>query len=153
MYDYIYFEKLVNSHRQLRKKFMHEWNALIPYNLTLQQSNLLQCLEKEGAQKVSDLADCLCVTAGALTILCDKLVERQFIERIRDEKDRRIVYLQISDKGRKAVQAIKGVKGEVIERLFRGIDAQDLKVMDKVYTALLRNLETNASESKGAEEP
>src|SRR5665647_2795771 len=96
-------EVMEQLHRQIHKKFISEWNAISPLNLTLPQANMLYKLQKEGVQRVTDLAELLCMTPGGLTLLCDKLEEKKLILRYRDEVDRRSVYLEISEEGKKVV--------------------------------------------------
>ncbi|WP_248925188.1 MarR family winged helix-turn-helix transcriptional regulator [Paenibacillus hamazuiensis] len=146
MLDYYYFEKLERMSRQVQRKFIAEWNAISPMNLSLPQVALLQALSREGIYKVSDLAEVVCITTGGLTLICDKLEEKELIERTRDEVDRRLVYISISPKGRKVVQSIQGLKGELVSRMFEGITMEDMKVMDKVYSTVLRNLEAHKEE-------
>jgi DNA-binding MarR family transcriptional regulator len=133
-------EVMEQLHRQIHKKFISEWNAISPQNLTLPQANMLYKLQKEGVQRVTDLAELLCMTPGGLTLLCDKLEEKKLILRYRDEVDRRSVYLEISEEGKRVVNAIKEMKNGLIKKMMRGISAEEMKVLNKIYTSFLRNL-------------
>lgn len=134
-------EVMEQLHRQIHKKFISEWNAISPLNLTLPQANMLYKLQKEGVQRVTDLAELLCMTPGGLTLLCDKLEEKKLILRYRDEVDRRSVYLEISEEGIKVVSTIKEMKNGLIKKMMLGVSAEELKVLNKIYTTFLRNLE------------
>jgi DNA-binding MarR family transcriptional regulator len=140
--DYYDLEKLERMHLQIHKKFISGWNAISPLKLSLPQANMLQMLQKEGMMKVSDLADLLCMSPGGLTILCDKLEEKGLIHRDRDEGDRRIVYLKISEAGEEVNNRITEIKGKLIERTVQGITDEDLRMLKKLYSVVLRNLET-----------
>jgi DNA-binding MarR family transcriptional regulator len=133
-------EKIQRLHRQLQKKYVAEWNALSPMSLSLPQVNMLQKLQKEGVQRVSNLAELLCMTPGGLTLLSDKLEEKGLILRYRDEGDRRSVYLEISKEGEKAVEATKEAKSELNAKMMQGIPAEELQQLEKLYTSVLRNL-------------
>jgi DNA-binding MarR family transcriptional regulator len=141
---YYDMEKMEHLYRQIHKKFTAEWNAISPMNLTLSQANMLQMLHREGIQRVRDLAELLHMTAGGLTLLCDKLEEKGLILRYRDEVDRRSVYLEISEKGEQAVIAIKTMKNGLFQRMMQGVPDEELQAMDNLYTRLLRNLEVES---------
>ncbi|NHN30328.1 MarR family winged helix-turn-helix transcriptional regulator [Paenibacillus agricola] len=134
-------EVMEQLHRQIHKKYLAEWSAISPLNLTLPQANMLYKLQKEGIQRVTDLAELLCMTPGSLTLLCDKLEEKKLILRYRDEVDRRSVYLEISEEGEKAVSSIKELKAELFKKMMQGVSAEDLQVLKKIFNSFLRNLE------------
>ncbi|TBL80000.1 MarR family winged helix-turn-helix transcriptional regulator [Paenibacillus thalictri] len=140
MMDFYYFEKLERMQRRIHRKFLSEWNAISPMKLTIHQAIVLQTLARGGLHTVTELADIVCISCGGLTILCDKLEEKGLVVRVRDETDRRLVNMQITDQGRKLVQSIVGLKGELVERMLDGLSTQDMSTLDSIYTKVLRNL-------------
>jgi DNA-binding MarR family transcriptional regulator len=138
--DYFDLEKLERLHRQIHKKFISEWNAISPQKFSLPQANMLQMLYKEGTIKVSDLADMLCISPGGLTLQCDKLEERNLIHRDRDEEDRRIVYLKLSEEGEKVVMQITRIKKRLLAKMIKGVSSEQLQLLHKLYEHILRNL-------------
>ncbi|WP_243767215.1 MarR family winged helix-turn-helix transcriptional regulator [Paenibacillus agricola] len=140
---YYDMEKMEHLYRLIHKKFIAEWNAVSPLNLTLSQANMLQKLHRES-QRVSDLAELLHMTAGGLTLLCDKLEEKGLILRYRDEVDRRSVNLKISEQGEQVVIAIKSMKNGLFQKMIQGVPDEELQAMDKLHTRILRNLEVES---------
>ena len=51
---------------------------------------------------MSSIAKELSVTVGTLTIAMNSLVKKGYVKRERGEEDRRVVYISLSDKGKKA---------------------------------------------------
>ena len=51
---------------------------------------------------MSSIARELSVTVGTLTIAMNSLVKKGYVERTRGLEDRRVVYISLSEKGRKA---------------------------------------------------
>ena len=71
-----------------------------PYGISPQQFNILRILRGAGeAIKVQVIKDRMIERAPNATRLMDKLCEKKFIERIRCEHDRRVVYINISKQG------------------------------------------------------
>ncbi|UUZ81091.1 MarR family transcriptional regulator [Paenibacillus sp. P26] len=137
----IQIDKLEHIHRQVHKMLLIEWNRISgPLELSMAQANLLKFLDSVTPHKTSEVADFMCITSGALTMLCDKLAEKGLIERKRDESDRRIVYLELSDRGRQVVEKIKALKEKLFQGMFEGIPAEDLQTLDSLYSRIAANL-------------
>ncbi len=77
---------------------LHMDSQLLP-TLTEGQLNVLEFLMAGPRVKPSDLIDFLATTPAAITTLLDRMEKNEFIERIRDETDRRIVWIHLTDKG------------------------------------------------------
>ncbi len=80
---------------------------LKPYKISIQQYNILRILR--GADKsitVNTIKDRMIQKSPNATRLMDKLCDKNLIERIRCENDRRVVYIKISEKGLKLLNTI-----------------------------------------------
>lgn len=77
---------------------LHMENELAP-TLTESQLNVLEYLLSQDRLKPSDMLDFLATTPAAVTTLLDRMEKNELIERVRDEKDRRIVWIHVTDKG------------------------------------------------------
>jgi DNA-binding MarR family transcriptional regulator len=75
----------------------------------------------EGVMPMSRLADSLGVSLPNVTGIVDRMVERGYVERGRDDEDRRVVTVSATEAGRTAVEEIDMVRrrtiGRVLERL------------------------------------
>lgn len=77
------------------------------YDLTMPQFNILRILRGAGEMlSVNTVKDRMVEKSPNTTRLLDKLIEKELISRVRCEKDRRVVYVEISDKGLKLLAAI-----------------------------------------------
>ena len=71
-----------------------------PYGISPQQFNILRILRGAKVRiKVQIVKDRMIERAPNATRLMDKLCDKNFIERERCEKDRRVVYVKITNKG------------------------------------------------------
>ncbi len=68
------------------------------------QSHKLFALERKGPRKMSELAEVLHPTPGAVTSASDKLLKHEYIAQIRDDQDRRVVFIDITHKGKDAMK-------------------------------------------------
>jgi DNA-binding MarR family transcriptional regulator len=77
---------------------MHMETELSP-GLTEGQLNLLELLRAQPRMKPSDFVEHLTTTPAAVTTLLDRMEKNGLIVRERDERDRRIVWITVTDKG------------------------------------------------------
>lgn len=85
--------------------------------MTGAQKRILYYLDLEGPQRMSDIARLVGVSLPAATITVEKLVEAKLVKRSADPRDRRVVRVDLTQKGRRVVQQLNRVH----ERRFREI--------------------------------
>ena len=75
-------------------------NSMNQYDLTMPQFNILRILRGAGEEiNVNTVKDRMIEKSPNTTRLMDKLIDKGLIERIRCEKDRRVVFVKISENG------------------------------------------------------
>jgi len=96
-------------------------HRLFGIKITLQQYLTLNILTKKSRCMITELSQALGVALSTMTELANRLVKRQFIKKIKDSKDRRIVWVNLTKKGVKIIQEINRKKQKhiltVLERL------------------------------------
>lgn len=77
------------------------------YDLTMPQFNILRILRGAGeVLSVNTVKERMIEKSPNTTRLMDKLIEKDFMERVRCEKDRRVVYVNITPKGLELLQTL-----------------------------------------------
>jgi DNA-binding MarR family transcriptional regulator len=95
------------------KEFKTRMETGLSPSLTEGQLHVLELLKSHDPMKPSDLIDHLSTTPAAVTTLLDRMEKNELIVRERDEKDRRIVWIVMTEKGK--AECTRGV--EVREQL------------------------------------
>ena len=105
-----------------------------PYGISPQQYNILRILRGAGeAIKVQVIKDRMIERAPNATRLMDKLCDKNFIERIRCDQDRRVVHINISKQGLELLSIIdKSIKLDFLENLTEIEAAQLSDLLDKI---------------------
>lgn len=123
----------------ISRRWNAEWNEVNKNQLSVTQATALEILVTEGEQKASDLADLLSITTGGVTGITDKLVKKGLIERTKDEDDRRVVNLVITNLGRKTYEIIQQERIEMMEKLFGGLTETEMQELIKIHQKLQNN--------------
>ncbi|MGQ7462612.1 fatty acid biosynthesis transcriptional regulator FabT [Streptococcus suis] len=89
----------------------------------------------------SDVARTLMVTLGTVTTSLNNLERKGYIERVRSTKDRRVVHLYLTKKGRLVYRLHQRFHNEMVKQITDGMDEAEFQVMKKGLYKLYNFLE------------
>ncbi|MEY8354127.1 MarR family winged helix-turn-helix transcriptional regulator [Lachnospiraceae bacterium 54-53] len=89
----------------------------------------------------SDIAQCRNISKGLVARSVESLCEKGYLTTGKDEKDRRLVRLYLTDKSLAVVARIRSCRQGFMEELHEGIPAEDLEVLKRTVRTMDRNLE------------
>jgi len=73
------------------------------YGITTEQWRVLACIKSRGPLRPSDIASMLERSPNSVSMLVDRMVKAGLVRRTRDRKDRRVVFVNITNKGQAAI--------------------------------------------------
>jgi MarR family transcriptional regulator, organic hydroperoxide resistance regulator len=85
--------------------------------------------------KITDIARILDIRASSASTLVDRLIRQKMIARQRDAKDRRVVWITATAKGRKVVRQILAQKRQSVKAIFGRLTADE---REKYLSVLLK---------------
>ena len=108
-------------HAQGRKVLAEE-------RLTFPQYYALSLLSKKGFWKMNDLKKDLLITGSGATGIADHLVKKGLARRSRSRQDRRIVNIEITDKGKRVIERVFRQRQDYLASILKRIggDKRDL---------------------------
>lgn len=109
--------------------------------ISMPQLHILMALQERGPITVSELAHMLCSSAPSASSIVDRMEERQWVQRVRDVVDRRVVHVEISERGRSVVEELSGLKREQLQRLLRSMTGDELQDVIRGVAAVCRALD------------
>lgn len=125
----------------LREFVKREKNELASGRISFPQMVALDLLAQRSRVKMSEIAHALSVRLSTATPLVDRLIRQGMATRARDEKDRRLVWVTITPKGRKVVGDIIREKQASIRAIFGALTDRErdqyLCVLKKVRCHLI----------------
>lgn len=100
-------------------------------DITNNDMHIIEAVGIEEPRNMSTVAAKMMVTVGTLTTAVNGLVKKGYIERIRGEKDRRVVNLVLTDKGRKAYAHHRKFHEDMVEALVHNLSEDETNVLVK----------------------
>lgn len=110
-------------------------------DVTIKEMHTIDVIgEKKGATP-TDVARALMVTLGTVTTSLNNLERKGYIERVRSTKDRRVVHLYLTKKGRLVYRLHQRFHRALVRQITEGMDEVEFKAMKKGLLNLYQFLE------------
>lgn len=94
-------ERYEQANFVINRRLNSLFRELMPEGLTIDQFAILRYLCTREMSTSSELADHFCVGKSSITAIVTRLADKKLIKRMPDEKDRRVIYLALTDEGMK----------------------------------------------------
>ena len=116
-----------------------EKKAIITEEFKDLSNNDMHVIEAVGlgeGKNMSSIARELKITVGSLTTAMNILVKKQYVERYRSKKDRRVVFVKLTDKGVRAYQHHEEYHRQMSQAILDRLDDEELSVLLKTLDIL-----------------
>lgn len=119
--------------RTLRNDLGKIFENYIPLNEFL----VLRILGKNEKEMVSRVAGELHVSNSHITAVSEKLIKKEFVTRSRSTTDRRVVYLEITGKGKELVVEMERQKKMYLKQKFSALSDSEIEAMISISSKLM----------------
>lgn len=137
----------MNAHETINDILVHLFNeiweleaeAIITEEYKDISNNDMHIIEAIGPgvdSTMSMVAKKLGITAGSLTTSVNSLVNKKYVVRERSESDRRVVYIRLTEKGRRAFLHHKDFHMQMTDAVIQSLDADEIPVLLKTLDSL-----------------
>lgn len=123
-------------------KYLNEYTKdhLKCYNLTLGRFHVLRVIIESQPVSMGDIHEELHMANSTVTVIVDYLHEAGLVKRKRDTNDRRVVLLEITDKGRKIMESLLAKRQDFMRKAL--LDMQDSsEELAQLLEKLLKKIE------------
>lgn len=112
-------------------------------DLTFPQALALNTLSEQGSIPISKLAELTGSANSTISGVIDRLEKLELAKRVRSETDRRVIYVEVTDKYKELQEKAEAGVNEYFDKLLsthlttqeREVIAQGLSLLDKALTA------------------
>ncbi|SEF63779.1 DNA-binding transcriptional regulator, MarR family [Caloramator fervidus] len=104
--------------------------------ISKQQLWLLHLVENYDEKPMSYYSEKMMIPKSNLTSISEKLIQDGLIERVFDPKDRRVILLKITEKGRAFLKECKQKSKQDILKKLEVLDENDIKKLGQLFDEL-----------------
>ena len=90
--------------------------------ISLVHLEVLSVLEHDGSQPMTGLAEALDVSSASATGIVDRMEDRGLVVRVREDEDRRIVRVELTDDGQRVLGGLTAERREALRELLDELD-------------------------------
>ena len=95
------------------------------YGLTQPQFSVLETLGHLGPMTLGEVSKKVLVTGGCMTVIADNLERDGLVERARSTKDRRVITVRLTSKGKKLFKEVFAQHARLVARLASVLSADE----------------------------
>ena len=106
-------------------------------DITNNDMHIIEAIGISEPRNMSAIAKTLLVTVGTLTIAVNNLVKKGYVNRTRSEKDRRVVLISLTEKGKRAYEHHRQFHEKMIKATIQNMNPQEEEVLAQALTNLI----------------
>lgn len=110
-------------------------------NLSITEIHTIEAIGKEGNRTMGEIAHDLRITVGTLTTAINRLIKKGYVERKRIEEDRRVVLVNLTEKGEEVFNVHSIFHKEMIDAILEEFKGEDLEIYTKFLGKAIRFFE------------
>ena len=112
------------------------------------QAGILFSLKRWGELSQKQLAEKVGITPPSMTVAIRKMEEEGYVIRKPDEKDQRVIKIQLAPKGESCIEGIRKVIFDMEAVVYQGISREEILLIKRLLTEMKNNL-LNSKDFKG----
>lgn len=120
--------------------YRHFLERLEPYGLTPFHYLVLCCLWEEDGLSTSGIADKLKQLGATLTGVVDRMEQRNLVYRQRDDRDRRVVRIWLTDEGKRLMGVLPPLGEKTIVAATKDISAPEQEALLQLLDRIILNM-------------
>jgi MarR family transcriptional regulator, organic hydroperoxide resistance regulator len=131
-------ESVVDAQRAVVRALHAAGPSWLELNLTMAQLKTLVLLADDGPMHIGQIAEGLEVTLPTASYQVDRLVRAGLVSRVEDERDRRRMLVQLSDKADELLRSLRHGRAGQLRAWLDSMSLADLEALARGMAALER---------------
>ncbi|RCX21383.1 DNA-binding MarR family transcriptional regulator [Fontibacillus phaseoli] len=143
----VLIERYMAAYFTVTKRMNGELREVLQDDMTMDQFQIIDYIVMQGKVTSTELADTFAVGKSSITAIITRLADKGILERTRDNDDRRVVYLSLTERG---IGHYKKAQAKIMETLSTYLvhfNAEEVEGFLGVFEKLAYLLEEESGES------
>jgi DNA-binding MarR family transcriptional regulator len=118
-----------------------EENAKEQYNfseLTLTQMNYMEVINYLGNPNLTELANALRLSKPTVTVAVEKLIEKDYLFKVKSDADRRSLHIHLTEKGQLINRMHDYAHGKIVEYIRRNLSEKELNELVRLLGKVVK---------------
>ena len=100
-------------------------------DISIKEMHTIEAIGMYGVNTTTEVSKKLSVTVGTLTVSVNNLVKKGYVERIRNDDDRRVVKLGLTKKGRLLYRLHNKFHRDMVKETLEGLNKEEAEMLIK----------------------
>ena len=105
-------------------------------DLSIAELHTINAIGPYDARTMTETANILGITVGTLTVSVDRLVKKEYVERQRDTRDRRIVRISLTRQGKLAYRMHSKFHRVLAKRIFDPLSDEEKRILTNTISEI-----------------
>ncbi|MGA9173035.1 MAG: MarR family winged helix-turn-helix transcriptional regulator [Thermoactinomyces sp.] len=110
------------------------------FPITPPQFNALVWLKDEGDLTIGELSQKMFLACSTMTDLIDRMEKNGMVERVRDDRDRRVVRIHLLDKGRRIIEDVLETRRQYLSEILSHLSDDEALEIQKHLSILYEEM-------------
>jgi MarR family 2-MHQ and catechol resistance regulon transcriptional repressor len=106
------------------------------HGLNRTEFGVLELLYHKGSQPLQQIGGKVLMSSGNITYVVDKLERKNFVKRRASTEDRRLIFAEITEAGRKWIEEVFPKHAQVIVQAMNGLSLEEKQVVSQLLKKL-----------------
>lgn len=132
---YEYFRKIVHYQRNMQREYLEK------FGLYYGQPRVLKTILENDSITQSELVEKLNVSKESVSTSLKRLSQNHLVNKTRDESDKRIIRLSLSEKGKQITEDSFAGINQLNQELFASLNEEEKKVLTSAFKKIVESIE------------
>ncbi|MGY4112705.1 MarR family winged helix-turn-helix transcriptional regulator [Aeribacillus sp. SP014] len=115
-------------------------DILSNYSITPPQFDALLLLNESGNMTIGELSNKMYLACSTITDLIDRMEKNNLVKWVKDEKDRRLVRIQLLENGQRVIEAALAKRQEYLREVLKNFSDQEIVQLEKLLAKLQQEM-------------
>jgi len=111
----------------------------LKHELTFSQFETLWFIGSVGKKSMEAIADYLKITPPSATSMIGKMEKKGLVSRMQDVKDRRVIYIRLTKKTKKQLEALWRQKEKMFNKIVSKLSKKDKGNLERIIRTLIKD--------------
>jgi len=140
-----YLQRFQVAYQSFRREVESDILNNIEARITGPQIFMLLFISRQGACKLTKIAEKMEVKPSAVTVMIDRLEKSGYVRRVHDQADRRAILVEATAEGREVLDQAMRKRNEILGQYLSRLEEEEVRMLTELLEKMMRIDPSNPS--------